>query len=386
MASLLRRRVKGEHARVGFVELFFDLVFVFAITQISHLLIRHPTLLGALQALMLLAAVWWSWIYTSWVTNWLDVERTPVRTALFVIMAAGLMMSIALPEAFGERGLVFAVAFVAIQVGRALFMLWAARSDAVLAANFQRILIWAVLSGVFWIGGGLAEPEHRLIWWIGALAVEYAGPVSGYRTPGLGRASTSDWTVEGAHLAERVGLFVIICLGETLLITGATFAELPWRAATIAAFGSSFLTTIAMWLLYFGRKHEAASEVIAHARDAGAIARRAYTYAPIVLIAGIVVSAVGDEFVLAHPLGHAEAHMVAAILGGPGIFLFGSSLAAYSVWGRWSVDRLAGCGLLVLLSVATLSGAAPLSPLQLSLVSTAVLLAVTLWEGMRGRR
>lgn len=98
------------------------------------------------------------------------------------------------------------------------------------------------------------------------------------------------------------------------------------------------------------------------------------------------MSAVGDEFVLAHPLGHAEAHMVAAILGGPGIFLFGSSLAAYSVWGRWSVDRLAGCGLLVLLSVATLSGAAPLSPLQLSLVSTAVLLAVTLWEGMRGRR
>lgn len=385
MVSLLRERVKGEHARVGFVELFFDLVFVFAITQISHLLIQHPTPLGALQALMLMAAVWWSWIYTSWVTNWLDVERTPVRIALFAIMAVGLVMSIALPEAFGERGLIFAGAFVAIHVGRALFMLWAARSDRGLTRNFQRILSWALLSGVFWIAGGFADPEQKLFWWLGALAVEYAGPASGYRTPGLGRAATADWTVEGAHLAERVGLFVIICLGETLLVTGATFAELPWSAATVAAFASSFLTTIAMWQLYFGRKHEAASEFIAHARDAGAIARRAYTYAPIVLIAGIVVSAVGDEFVLAHPLGHSLAHMTAAILGGPAIFLFGSSLAAYCVWGRWAVDRLAACGALVLLMAAALTGLAPLPSLWLSLLSTAMLLGVVAREARRSR-
>jgi low temperature requirement protein LtrA len=383
MVSLLRTRVKGEHARVGFVELFFDLVFVFAITQISHLLIQHPTPLGALEAVILLAAVWWNWIYTSWVTNWLDVEQTPVRLALFVIMAAGLVMSIGLPDAFGGRGLVFACAFVAIHVGRSLFMLWAAREDQILRQNFQRILCWTVFSGVFWIVGGFANPEQRLFIWLAALAVEYAGPALSYRVLGLGRASTADWTVEGAHLAERVGLFVIICLGETLLVTGATFAELPWTLPTIAAFASSFLTTIAMWQLYFAAKHDAASDFIAHSEDAGAIARRAYTYAPIVLIAGIIVSAVGDEFVLVHPLGHAEAHVVAAVLGGPAIFLFGSSLAAYCVWGRWSLDRLMGSGLLVLLAPPALMGWAHLSPLWLSLISSAVLIAVAVWEALR---
>ena len=135
MTSLLRQR-DGRHARVGFVELFFDLVFVFAVTQISHTLLAHLTPLGALQAAMMAAAVWWAWIYTSWVTNWLDPERAPVRIALFAVMGAGLLLSTSLPEAFGEKGLWFALAFVSIQVGRTLFMLWAVRGDPVLRQNF----------------------------------------------------------------------------------------------------------------------------------------------------------------------------------------------------------------------------------------------------------
>ena len=127
MRSLLRNRVEGEHARVGFVELFFDLVFVFAITQVSHGLLAHLTPLGALQAAMLLAAVWWAWIFTSWATNWLDPEREPVQIALFVLMGIGLVMSAALPHAFQEKGLVFALAFAGIQVGRTAFMAWASR-------------------------------------------------------------------------------------------------------------------------------------------------------------------------------------------------------------------------------------------------------------------
>ena len=380
--GLLRVRKSGEHARVGFVELFFDLVFVFAITQLSHLLIHHPTPLGALETLMLLAAVWWSWIYTSWATNWLDVETTPVRLALFVIMGLGLVLSISLPEAFGERGLIFAVAFVAIHVGRALFVLWATRNDRVLRENFQRIAVWAVFSGVFWIGGGLAEGEARLFLWLAALSVEYAAPALAYRVPGLGRASAADWTVEGAHLAERVGLFVIICLGETLLVTGATFAELDWTPATLAAFASSFVATLTMWVLYFGRAHKAASERFAHADDTGAIARRAYTYTPIVLIAGIIVAAVGDEFALAHPLGHAEPHVAAAILGGPALFLFGSSLAFLAVWGRWARARLVG---VVALGALGLTWTI-LPPVALSLASTAVLLAAAVLEAWSARR
>ncbi|WP_255511649.1 low temperature requirement protein A [Mitsuaria sp. TWR114] len=129
---LLRRPDPHGHAKVSFVELFFDLVFVFAVTQLSHTLIGHfahdgVTLRGAAQTGFLMLAVWWVWIFTSWVTNWLDPERLPVRLCLFAMMLAGLLMSVSLPQAFGERALMFALSFTALQVGRTLFFLWAAR-------------------------------------------------------------------------------------------------------------------------------------------------------------------------------------------------------------------------------------------------------------------
>ena len=187
MRSLLRNRVEGEHARVGFVELFFDLVFVFAITQVSHGLLAHLTPLGALQAAMLLAAVWWAWIFTSWATNWLDPEREPVQIALFVLMGIGLVMSAALPHAFQEKGLVFALAFAGIQVGRTAFMALAMRDDPSLRRNALRILIWLSASAVLWIAGGLADPDQRLWFCLAALAVEYASPALYFYVPGLGR-------------------------------------------------------------------------------------------------------------------------------------------------------------------------------------------------------
>src|ERR671920_1694821 len=116
----LRTRDGGEQ-RVTPLELFFDLVYVFAITQLSHLLLDHLTIEGALETLFLLLAVWWAWIYTTWTTNWFDPDRLPVRLMLVAVMLASLLMSVAIPEAFGERGLMFALAYVAIQVGRTAF-------------------------------------------------------------------------------------------------------------------------------------------------------------------------------------------------------------------------------------------------------------------------
>lgn len=374
--SLLRERVKGEHARVGFVELFFDLVFVFAITQISHALLAHLTWEGAIQAAMLLAAVWWAWIYTSWVTNWLDPEAGPVQVALFVLMGIGLVMSAALPHAFGETGWAFGIAFALIQVGRTLFMLWASREDAKLVRNFQRILVWLILSAVFWISGGFAAPEHRMLLWLAALAIEYVSPAAYFWVPGLGRARTEDWTIEGGHMAERVGLFIIICLGETLLVSGATFAELEWSGPVIAAFVSAVLSTVAMWVLYFGEAHEAASHAISHSEDPGSIARRAYTYSPILVIAGIIVVAVSDELVLAHPGGHVSHAAALTLLGGPILFLAGTAVATWAVWKKITWTRLAGCAALAAGWLAL-----PLStPLILSIASTAVLFVVALAE------
>lgn len=379
MTSLMRVRRDGEHAKVGFVELFFDLVFVFAITQVSHLLLAHLTPLGALEAAILLAAVWWVWIDTSWITNWLDPERGPVR--LFGLMAAGLIMSTSLPEAFGDKGRAFACAFAAIQVGRSLFTLWAVRGSPVQKANFQRISAWALLGAVFWIGGGLVEGQTRLLIWLVALLLEFTAPAVAFFVPGLGRSSTTEWDVEGAHLAERVGLFVIICLGESIVVTGATFADLTWTLPVVVAFASALITAITMWWLFFNEAHEAAAETFVHAADPGAIARRVYTYCPIIVVAGIVVTAVGDEMALAHPKGATTVATAAVLLGGPLLFLLGTSLSILAIWGKIAWPRVAGMGLLVVAALAS----PLLPPLALTLMSTAVLVLAAIWESVAGR-
>src|SRR3712207_1213569 len=135
--GLLRTRDGGEQ-RVTPLELFFDLVYVFAITQLSHLLLDHLTVEGALETLFLLLAVWWAWVYTTWVTNWFDPDRPPVRVLLIALMLVSLVMSVAIPEAFGERGLMFAVSYVAIQVGRTAFVVLALDKSSSLARTFQR--------------------------------------------------------------------------------------------------------------------------------------------------------------------------------------------------------------------------------------------------------
>ena len=380
-ASLMRARRAGEHAKVGFVELFFDLVFVFAITQVSHLLLAHLTPLGALEAAILLAAVWWVWIDTSWITNWLDPERGPVRLMLFGLMAAGLVMSTSLPSAFGDKGLTFACAFAAIQVGRSLFTLWAVRGSPMQKANFLRISAWSLLGAIFWIGGGLAEGQTRLLIWLVALLLEFTAPAVGYVVPGLGRSNTAEWDVEGAHLAERVGLFVIICLGESIVVTGATFANLTWTPPVVVAFASALTTAITMWWLFFNEAHEAAAETFVHASDPGAIARRVYTYCPIIVVAGIVVTAVGDELALAHPWGAAGVATTVVLIGGPMLFLLGTALSVYSIWGRVAWPRVAG---VAALGMALLFGQG-LSPLALTMTSTAILVLTAIWESIAGR-
>ena len=237
MSPLLRRRDNSDAGRVGTIELFFDLVFVFAVTQLSHTLVADLTLTGMLQVTVLLLAVWWVWIYTSWVTNWLDPERIPVRACLLVLLVAGLVMSVSIPHAFDELGLYFAGAYAFMQIGRTLFFLWAVRDGPdTLLRTFQRIVVWFGTSAAFWIAGAYAEAWPRFGLWLVALAIECAGPWLYFAVPGLGRSSTSDWNVHGGHLAERCGLFVIIALGESLLVTGATFAGLPPTVDAWAAF------------------------------------------------------------------------------------------------------------------------------------------------------
>lgn len=375
--NYLRPRRAHEHARVTFVELFFDLVFVFAVTQLSHTLLEHFTLAGLAEAALLLLAVWWVWIYTTWFTNWTDPEAVPVRLILFALMLAGLILSTSIPEAFGARGLHFALAYVAMQVGRSLFMLWVTRHHhAVNFRNFQRIGLWFGLSALLWLAGGFAEGPLRFAFWAAALVVEYAGPSAGFWTPRLGRSLTTEWDVEGGHMAERCGLFVIIALGESILVTGATFAKLEPTPAVIAAFINAFVCSVAMWWLYFNIGAERASHHVAHLADPGRMARLAYTYLHIVLVAGIIVVAVGDELVLAHPGGHVEAGAALAMVGGPALYLLGNMLFKRTTAANLPLSHLAGLGLLALLAASV-----PVAtPLALNIGSTVVIVVVCVWE------
>jgi low temperature requirement protein LtrA len=335
--SLLRARGGGAE-RVTPLELFFDLVYVFAVTQLSHRLLDHLSVGGALETLLLVVVVWSAWVGTTWITNWFDPDRLPVRLVLVAVTLASLLMSVAIPDAFVERGLIFALAYVAIQVGRTVFVLIALGGSQPLSRNFQRVLAWYVASGALWIMGGLLEGEARYVLWGLALSVDFFGPVVGFWTPSLGRTRTGEWTIEGGHFAERCRLFVIIALGESLLVTGTAFGEIEASTVTVSAFVVAFLGSVALWWIYFSRRAEAASEIISSSEDPGRLARSAYTYFHIPMIAGIIAVAAADELSVAHPGDPGTFASVALILGGTALFLAGHAFFKWAVFGvlPWS--------------------------------------------------
>ncbi|MET0651949.1 MAG: low temperature requirement protein A, partial [Hyphomicrobiaceae bacterium] len=264
-----------------------------------------------------------------------------------------------------------------MQLGRSLFMLWALHGHSPgNYRNFLRINTWLAFSALFWIGGAFAEGEARLGLWIVALAIEYVSPSLGFWTPGLGRSTTADWDVEGGHLAERCGLFIIIALGESVLVTGATFAKLPWSPATVAAFATAFVGSAAMWWIYFNIGAERGSQRISQSSDPGRLARLAYTYMHLPLVAGIIVTAVGDELVLAHPAGHIDFKTGAAVLGGPALYLFGNLMFKRTTANRPALSHIVG-----LILLAGLVPLAPLlQPLAFAVGANLVLVIVAVWE------
>ena len=380
-ARINHLRARGRHAdsRVTHVELFYDLVFVFAVTQLSHGLLEHLTPLGALQTAVLMLAVWWAWIDTAWITNWLNPDRTAVRVMLFGLMLSGLVLAASIPKAFEERALAFALAYALGQLGRGLFMLWALKNhDAGNFRNFIRIIVWQAGSALFWIAGAIAHGPQRLGLWAIAAGIDTAAPVLGFWVPVLGRSETTDWQVEGSHIAERCSLFVIIALGESVLVTGATFAGLTWTAEHIGAFLVAFTGSVAMWVIYFNIGAERASHLIASSQDPGRLARSGYTYLHILIVAGIIVAAVGDDLALHHPGNRNDIGTAAVLIGGPALYLLGNMLFKRLSAPYMPLSHMVGLAMLVLLIPAV-----PLTtPLLLSSATTAVLIVVAAWESI----
>jgi low temperature requirement protein LtrA len=379
-AGLLRSESEG--GRVTYMELFFDLVYVLAVTQLTQLLLQRLSIGGALQTLLLLLALWWAWIDTAWVTNWFAPDRTGVRLMLVALMLLSLIMAATLPEAFDGRGLAFASAYAAGQIGRTLFAVASLRGQPRLRRNFERILVWKAVAGALWVAGGFTHGPTRTVLWAVAVVIEYSAAAMGFYVPGLGRSGPADWQISGGHLAERCHLFLIVTLGESILVTGTVFGDSPLNVARVAAFVSAFAGTVALWWVYFDRSAEAASSVITESSEPGRLGRSAYTYDHIPMVGGIIVAAVGDELTIAHPGGHAGAATVAAVLGGPALFLIGHLLFKRSVFEVVSTARLGAIGALALLVPVALL----VPPLALSILATLVVAGVAVVDSWRPRR
>ena len=343
MPRFQRARAEGEEQRTTAVELFYDLVFVFAVTQVSHLLLHDLSWRGAGRAALVLLVVWWAWNYTTWVTNELDPDSVVVRLLLIGIMLASLLLAIAIPRAFEDRALLFAGAYVTIQVGRHLFLTFAAaEAGTIERRRAGRILTWFVAAGVLWIAGGLAGGPARPWLWLAALAIDYAAPIVTFWIPGAARIPPSAWQVETAHFAERFQLFVIIALGESIVATGATTAQLDVTAGRAAAFAVAFLTTASLWWLYFNYVAQIAQRRLELAERRTQMARDAYTYLHVVLVAGVILAAVGDEIAIAHPTSGLSAAEIATVAAGPGIYLLGLAVFRRRVAGTFAPKRVAG--------------------------------------------
>jgi low temperature requirement protein LtrA len=376
-ASLLRSTSVG--GRVTNAELFFDLVYVFAVTQLSHHLLDHQTLSGALQTALLLAMVWLVWIYTTWVTNWLDPDRLPVRLMLFAVMFASLIMSVALPEAFTGRGLWVGIAYAAIQVGRSAFTVGAMNGER-LQRNFERILAWCVLSGTLAVAGGIVSGWGRGSLWLAAVAVDLLGGAVGFYVPGLGRSSTTDWTIDGGHLAERCQAFLLIALGESIVVIGATLSGLPHvTGAEAAAFAVSFVGAIGLWWIYFDRSADEAARRVEASSDPGRLGRSAYHFIHPIMVGGIIVTAAADQQVLSHPTITPPPSVAWMVLGGTALFLVGHSAFKMIVWRVVPWSRLVATGVLALLGLA----ASRVSSLALAGGATAVVVAVVATDRLR---
>jgi low temperature requirement protein LtrA len=321
------RKDDQESTKASFPELFFDLVFVFALIQLSQTLAADFSLGIAFDALIFIFALWWVWIHTTWVTNLLNAEIVPVRLLLFGLMFLGVVMAIALPKAFQEAGIVFATAYVLMQLSRSLFALYAFKgTDDASFMTFVRITVWLLVSGAFWIGGGLVGPESRTLFWIIALAIEYAAPIFRYWLPGIGASPPETLDVNGEHLAERCALFVIIALGETILTTGKTVsAHADDGAIIFVVLVGAFLSTVLMWWIYFHDGQEQASETAEDTSEPQTTAHHLFTYGHLPIVAGIILAAVGEDFVITHPHEKGAYNHALAMLGGPIMFLAGTA-------------------------------------------------------------
>ncbi|MFK3983112.1 low temperature requirement protein A [Micromonospora sp. NPDC050397] len=379
-------RTEATSQRATFLELFFDLVFVFALTRVSQRLItdfstdRRILFSEAGQTLLLFLALWLVWSFTALVTSRLDPDRPEIQFVVIASMFGAMVMAVAVPQGFNERAVVFAGAYVAVQLGRSVFLAVVHQRERILSL---RVIFWLGMSAVLWLLGGVtAHHGVRGVLWTLAVALDFAGAASGWPTPKLGRSRVAEWSIAGEHLAERYQQFLLVTLGESILVIGLTFSGENFALDRTTAFLVAFLTTVLLWRVYFHRAGQLLPAAITSARQPARLGI-AMTYTHLLMVAGIVLASVGYELFVTTPLGRTTPVWLYAILGGPVVFLAGRALFEYQVVGSISWPRIIGLVLLALIAPAMTLGHLP--PVAIAAAVAAVLAGIVAADALRAR-
>jgi low temperature requirement protein LtrA len=368
--------VSAEGDRVTTLELFFDLAFVFAFTQLSRLMAQQHDALGVVQALVVLALLWWSWTAFGWLSNLAHADAGIVRAAMIVGMTAMLIVGLVVIESYDDlpgglyAPMVFVAAYLVARVTHAIVFVLLSE-PALRRRTIITVFLSVVPSGVLLTTGALLGSPWQLWLAVAACAIE---PIVAYRT-----SSGVDWPVHSTtHFAERHGLIVILALGESTLAIGAGAATEPVSAAILVGVLLSMSIAVALWWAYFSRLSGEAEEALAHRAGSRArVATDGYTYLHLALVAGIVLAALGLEVAMAH-IGDTEAYGLfgaAALGGGVACYLAGSAFFARRVIGGWLVVRLVAASVF-LLAVPLLALAPPVWALAVVAAGLVALLAV----------
>jgi low temperature requirement protein LtrA len=365
LAAVLR-----QDERVTPLELFFDLVFVLAITQCTALMSAHPTWSGLAQGMLVLGVLWWSWIGYSWLTSVVDPEEGAVRFAIFGAMAAFLIVAITVPKAFGDLALPFALAYGAVRAAHIALFVLASRDDSALRHSVAGLAVSTAIGVGLLLGASFLDGLAQGALWLLALSLDMVGP--------LFFIDSSGWRLMPAHFAERYGLIIIIALGESIVAIGVgAHAHLTLGIAAAAVLGIGIAA--ALWWMYFDVVALVSRRRLISAPEGcerNEMARDSYSYLHLPMVAGIVLVALGLKTTLGHVDESLHAVPAFALLGGVAIYLLGLVAFRFRHVHTINRERLA----LAALMFALLPLATNIPALVIAAIVTALLAAVIAYE------
>jgi low temperature requirement protein LtrA len=311
-----------EEERVTPLELFFDLVFVFAITQATSLMAANPTWEGLGQGLLVLAAIWWAWVAYSWLTNTIDPDEDGARISMFAAMVAMFVVALAAPEAFGADGVLFGGAYFVVRALHIIIYAYASPTVDIRQA-VQRLAPGVLVGSALLIVAGTQDGTVQAVLWCVAITIDWLAPVIG---------GMSGWSIHPAHFAERYGLIIIIALGESIVAIGLGLSGASLDAEQLAAAALGLLLAGSLWWAYFDVVALVAQRKLSSTSGTAqaVLARNSYSYLHFPMIAGIVLMALGVKKVVGQVSDPLETVPAVALCGGVAIYLFGHIAVRFS--------------------------------------------------------